>query len=41
MAEQILKDEGLPYESWDKEQLEKYKPELNMQKYKFAWTVVE
>lgn len=36
MAEQVLKDEGLPYETWDMEQMEKYKPELNMQKYKFA-----
>ena len=36
MAEQILKDEGLPYESWTVEQMMKHKPELNMQRYKFA-----
>ena len=36
MAEQILRDEGLPYESWTKDQMLKYQPELNMQRYKFA-----
>jgi len=35
MAEQILKEEGLPYESWDYEQLLKYKVEPNIQKTKF------
>ena len=36
IAEGILEKEGLPYETWDYEQLVKYKPELNMQKHKFA-----
>jgi aarF domain-containing kinase len=36
IAEKILEQEGLPYESWDYEQLVKYKPELNMQKHKFG-----
>lgn len=36
MAEQILRQEGLPYESWTKEQMLQYRPELNMQRYKFA-----
>lgn len=36
MAEQILKEEGHPYESWTMEKMMEYKPELNMQRYKFA-----
>ena len=36
MAEEILINEGLPYESWDRDLLNKYRPELNMQKYKFG-----
>lgn len=36
LAEQILKEEGLPYESWTYEMMEEYAPEFNMQKYKFA-----
>lgn len=36
MAEEVLKKEGLPYDTWDYEQLVKYKPELNMQKHVFA-----
>jgi len=36
IAEEILKEEGLPYESWNKEQLEKYKVEPNIQKFKFG-----
>jgi hypothetical protein len=36
MAEKILQEEGLPYESWNKDLMLKYKPELNMQRYKFA-----
>lgn len=36
MAEKILQEEGLPYESWNHETLLKNKPELNMQRYKFA-----
>ena len=33
IAEKELQRIGLPYESWDLEQLEKYKPELNIQKF--------
>mmetsp|Transcript_31805 Transcript_31805/g.63029 ORF Transcript_31805/g.63029 Transcript_31805/m.63029 type:complete len:107 (-) Transcript_31805:23-343(-) len=36
IAEEILKEEGLPYESWNREQLEKYKVEPNIQKFKFG-----
>ena len=36
LAEEELKRQGLPYESWDHDQLVKYKPELNMQQFKFA-----
>jgi aarF domain-containing kinase len=36
LAEEQLKREGLPYESWNREQMIKYKPDLNMQKFKFA-----
>ena len=36
LAEEELKRQGLPYESWDHDQLVKYKPELNMQHFKFA-----
>uniref|UniRef100_A0A7S1BL09 ABC1 atypical kinase-like domain-containing protein n=1 Tax=Corethron hystrix TaxID=216773 RepID=A0A7S1BL09_9STRA len=35
IAEEILKEEGLPYESWDHDQLIKYRAEPNMQKTKF------
>ena len=31
----VLRDEGLPYESWTFEQLEQYKPELRMQVHRF------
>jgi len=33
IAEQELQRLGLPYETWDKEQLLKYQPELNIQKF--------
>lgn len=33
IAEKELQRLGLPYESWDAEQLEKYKPELSIQKF--------
>jgi aarF domain-containing kinase len=36
IALEVLRREGLPYEKWDKDMLIKYKPEMNMQKYKFA-----
>jgi predicted unusual protein kinase regulating ubiquinone biosynthesis (AarF/ABC1/UbiB family) len=36
IAEKILEQEGFPYETWDYEQLVRYQPELNIQKYKFA-----
>ena len=37
LAEEILEKEGHPYDSWTYDKLVEYKPELNMQKYKFAW----
>jgi aarF domain-containing kinase len=36
LALQILRDEGLPYETWDKAQLEKYRPEIRIQVNKFG-----
>lgn len=33
IAEEELKKQGLPYETWDREQLIKYKPDLNIHKY--------
>jgi aarF domain-containing kinase len=36
IAEEMLEKEGLPYDTWDYEQLLKYKPEVNIQKHKFA-----
>jgi hypothetical protein len=33
IAENGLQRMGLPYESWDEEQLLKYRPELNIQKF--------
>ena len=36
IAEQVLQEEGLPYESWDYQQLLEYKPEVNIQRHKFA-----
>lgn len=33
IAENELNRLGLPYETWDKEQLLKYQPELNIQKF--------
>lgn len=33
IAEKELQRMGLPYETWDAEQFEKYKPELNIQKF--------
>lgn len=37
MAEEILIEEGLPYETWDMKQLKKYTPKnLNMQSFKFG-----
>ena len=36
LAEETLKTEGLPYESWDYEQMLQHKPQLNMQRHKFA-----
>jgi len=36
IAEDMLRKRGLPYESWNRETMEKYKPEINMQKFKFA-----
>jgi hypothetical protein len=36
LAEEILEQEGLPYEVWDYDMLVQHKPELNMKKFKFA-----
>jgi aarF domain-containing kinase len=36
MAIDMLKKEGLPYETWNYDQILKYKPELNIQKHKFG-----
>ena len=36
IAEQVLEEEGLPYDSWTYETLIEHKPEINLQKYKFA-----
>jgi hypothetical protein len=36
IAEKILQEEGLPYERWTYDMLLEHKPEMNMQKYKFA-----
>lgn len=36
MAEKILEQEGLPYDTWDYPQMEAHRPKLNMQSYKFG-----
>ena len=36
IAEDVLKEEGLPYEMWDYDMLLRYRPKMNMQKYKYA-----
>eukprot|EP00980_Cylindrotheca_fusiformis_P022721 scaffold9646_cov133-Cylindrotheca_fusiformis.AAC.4 len=36
IAEEVLRREGHPYESWTYEKMLEHKPELNMQKYKFS-----
>lgn len=36
IAEESLRKEGLPYESWDYDQMLEYKPEINIQKHVFA-----
>lgn len=36
IAEDTLRKSGLPYETWDREQMIKFKPEINIQKHKFA-----
>lgn len=36
LALRILRAEGLPYETWDRRQLEQYRPELNMQVHRFG-----
>jgi len=36
LAEEMLRKKGLPYETWDYDQMLKYKPEINIQKHKFA-----
>ena len=36
IAEDMLRKKGLPYETWDHDQMVKYKPVINIQKHKFA-----
>jgi aarF domain-containing kinase len=36
IAEQVLKDEGLPYDGWNYDMLVEYKPKMNIQTFKFA-----
>lgn len=36
IAEEMLRKRGLPYETWDHDQMVKYSPEINIQKHKFA-----
>jgi len=36
IAEEILQQEGLPYDQWTYDMLVEYRPEINIQKYKFG-----
>jgi hypothetical protein len=36
IAEEVLEEEGLPYDTWTHDMLVKHKPEINIQKYKFG-----
>jgi len=36
IAEEVLRQEGLPYEMWDRDVMTQYCPEVSMQKYKFG-----
>ncbi|KAG7344246.1 ABC1 family-domain containing protein [Nitzschia inconspicua] len=36
IAEEVLRQEGLPYNNWTYDMIVKYKPNMNIQKYKFA-----
>jgi aarF domain-containing kinase len=36
IAEEVLKREGLPYDNWTYDMLVEYKPQMNIQRYKFA-----
>ena len=36
IAEDVLEEEGLPYDSWTYDMLMEHRPEFNMQKFKFA-----
>lgn len=36
IAEEILRQEGLPYDDWTYDMLEEYKPDMNIQKFKFG-----
>ena len=35
IAQDVLEEEGLPYDTWDYDMLIKYRPDMNMQKFKF------
>eukprot|EP00555_Chaetoceros_dichaeta_P006077 CAMPEP_0198271100 /NCGR_PEP_ID=MMETSP1447-20131203/47792_1 /TAXON_ID=420782 /ORGANISM="Chaetoceros dichaeta, Strain CCMP1751" /LENGTH=556 /DNA_ID=CAMNT_0043963501 /DNA_START=123 /DNA_END=1793 /DNA_ORIENTATION=- len=36
IAEEVLREEGLPYESWNRDVMIQHRPEVNMQKFKFG-----
>lgn len=36
IAEEVLREEGLPYDDWTHDMLVKHKPEITIQKYKFG-----
>ena len=36
IGEEVLKKEGLPYDDWTSDMMVEYKPEINLQKFKFA-----
>lgn len=36
IAEEVLRQEGLPYDDWTYDMIVEYKPNMNIQKYKFA-----
>eukprot|EP00934_Nitzschia_sp_Nitz4_P002289 Nitzschia sp. Nitz4//scaffold276_size25055//7976//9750//NITZ4_008339-RA/size25055-augustus-gene-0.14-mRNA-1//1//CDS//3329545319//2289//frame0 len=41
IAEEVLREEGHPYESWDRAKMERYKPDLNMQQRVMSnWSLI-
>lgn len=36
IAEEILKEEGMPYDDWTYEMLVEHRPQMSIQKYKFG-----